>query len=104
MRKYGRKDATHHEFSTAFERLGCSVADLSAIGGGIGDALVGYGGLCMLCEYKVGTKSPSRRKLTPAQESFRMNWKGGYRLVTCLDDVLETVKVLQGWLGKIKSG
>lgn len=103
MRKYGRKDDSHNELSAAFERLGCSVADLSALGGGIGDALIGYGGLCILCEYKTGSKPPSARKLTPAQQKFRMNWTGGYRLVENLDHVLETVEVLKGWKAAIRN-
>lgn len=102
MRKYGRQDTNHKDIGAAFERLGCSVANLSSLGKGLPDILVGFGGLSILVEIKDGSKPPSHRKLTKDEETFRMNWKGGYRLVTCLDDVLETVKVLQGWLGKIR--
>lgn len=97
MRKYGRKDDSHKELSKAAERMGCSVADLSALGGGIGDALWGYGGLSILVEYKTGSKPPSARKLTEAQKAFHMNWKGGIRIVKDLDGVAETVQVLRGW-------
>lgn len=97
MKKYGRKDANSKELTAAFKRMGCSVADLSALGGGIADALIGYGGLSILCEYKDASKPPSARKLTKDQEAFHMNWKGGIRVVKDLDGVLETVKVLQGW-------
>jgi hypothetical protein len=97
LRRYPRLDANHKEIRAAFEKLGCSVADLSMVGKGLGDLLVGYGGLCIVCEVKDGAKPPSARKLTPDEEKFRMNWTGGYRLVTCLDDVAETVEVLRQW-------
>lgn len=97
MRRYARQDTNHKEIRHAFERLGCSVADLSMVGRGLGDLLVGMGGLSIVCEVKDGAKPPSARKLTPDEEKFRMNWKGGYRLVTCLEDVEETVKVLTLW-------
>ena len=97
MRKYARQDANAKELTAAFKRMGCSVADLSPLGGGIADALIGYAGLCILCEYKDASKPPSARRLTPDQEKFRMNWTGGYRVVKDLDDVLATVNVMKGW-------
>lgn len=97
MRKYGRQDSNHGDIRSAFESLGCSVCDLSALGNGRPDLLIGFGGLCICVEVKDGAKPPSERRLTPDEEKFRMNWKGGYRLVTNLEDVAETVKVLENW-------
>lgn len=102
MRKYARQDANHKAIRGAFESLGCSVASLSSLGGGIPDLLVGYGGLCIAVEVKDASKPPSARKLTPDEERFRMNWKGGYRLVQNLDDVTETVEVLRRWHAVIR--
>jgi hypothetical protein len=61
------------------------------------DLLVGYGGLCLPVEVKDGSKPPSARKLTPDEERFRMNWRGGYKIVEDLAGVQETVDLLQRW-------
>ena len=97
MRKYARQDGNHKAIRSAFERLGCSVADLSPLGDGRPDLLIGFAGLCLCVEVKDGSKPPSARKLTPDEERFRMDWKGGYRIVENIDHVLETVNVLKGW-------
>ena len=50
-----------------------------------------------------GIKRPKRKgKLTPDEEKFRMNWKGGYKIVEDLDGVKETVDVLIGWHLKLR--
>lgn len=97
MRRAHRQDGNHAAIKRAFERMGCSVADLSALGNGCPDILAGFGGLSILVEIKDSDKSPSKRKLTPAEERFRMNWKGGYKVVENLDHVEETVNLLKGW-------
>lgn len=97
MRRYARQDSNHKEIRAAFEKLGCSVADLSPLGKGVPDLAVGYAGVAIFVEVKDGSKPPSARKLTPDEERFRMNWKGGYRIVENLDHVQETVDVLRGW-------
>ncbi len=105
MRGYiNRVDANQTEIIEAFERLGCSVANLSSLGKGVPDLLVGYGGLCCLCvEVKDGSKPPSARKLTEAQKTFHMNWKGGIKVVKDLDGVIETVSLLQKWHSAIRT-
>ena len=92
-----RLDANHKEIHAAFEKMGCSCCSLAPLGNGVGDLLVGYGGLSIVVEVKDGTKPPSKRKLTPDEERFKMNWTGGYRLVQNVVDVAETVMVLKGW-------
>ncbi len=103
MRKYARQDANHKAIRKAFEERGCSVADLSPLGNGVGDLLVGFSGLCIVVEVKDGSKSPSARKLTPVEEKFRMNWKGGYKIVEDLAGVVETVEVLKEWHRRIRN-
>ena len=95
MRKYGRTDHNHQEIKVAFERMGCSVLDLSSVGGGCPDLLVGYGGKSILIEVKDGAKPPSARKLTPDEEDFGRGWKGAYAIVENLDDAQEIVKGLR---------
>lgn len=95
-----RTDTNQTALVKAFRKLGCSVLVLNAEI----DFLVGYGGLCIAIEAKDGSKPPSARKLTPNEEDFRLNWKGGYRIVENLDQVQETVDVLRGWQRAIRDG
>jgi len=89
-----RVDANHADIIDAFRRMGCSVADLSRIGGGIPDLAVGLYGRTVLVEVKDGRKPPSARKLTPDEDRFRRGWKGYYAIVESLDDVETTVRML----------
>ena len=97
MTRYAKRvDANHAEIKAAFEKMGCSVVDLSAMGRGVFDILVGYGGISMLAEIKDGTKPPSARKLTKPQEKLWARWTGGKRLVASLGDVEAAVRWLRG--------
>jgi len=53
-----------------------TVFDLSGSGKGIPDLLIGFNGGNYLVEIKDGSKPPSERKLTPAQEALHTNWQG----------------------------
>jgi hypothetical protein len=70
-----RVDANHAQLSEAFRALGCAVLDLSQLGRGVPDLLVGVPGRCpsvwVLVEVKDGSKSPSDRKLTEAEAGVR---------------------------------
>ena len=94
-----RTDTNQTELVKAFRKLGCSVLILNAEI----DFLVGYGGLCIAIEAKDGRKPPSARKLTPDEERFRMDWKGGYKIVMDLEGVTETVALLQMWHSAIRT-
>ena len=96
MRRAAKKDANHAEIVKAFEKMGCSVIDVSATPCGL-DILVGYGGLCMPVEIKDGSKPPSARKLTPNEAKIHARWTGGARLVKDFDDVVATVNTLRRW-------
>ena len=98
-----RRDSNHSAILQAFRQLGCSTIDLGGVGAGVGDALIGYAGISLMIEIKDGAKSPSRRKLTAAQEKLRLDWTGGARLVTNMDDVEKTVAVLRRWKQSIGS-
>ena len=67
-----RTDANHAEIMQEFRRLGASVLDLSRVGMGCPDLLIGVNSKCALVEVKVGNA-----KFTPAQETFMVNWQGG---------------------------
>ena len=103
MRRARRVDANHAEIIAAFRKLGCSVLDMSGLGDGAPDICVGFGGIQIMCELKDGTKPPSARKLTKAEEEFRLNWTGGYKIVESLEHVAETVTLLQHWHRKLRA-
>jgi hypothetical protein len=85
MRRAARVDANHALVKGAFIACGALVKDLSAVGGGLADLLIQYHHKLMLVEVKDGAKSPSRRKLTPAQEVFHGMWD--VHIITCVEDV-----------------
>ena len=101
MRRAARVDENQAEIVAAFRKLGCSVLDMSALGNGKPDLLVGHGGLNICVEVKDGSKSPSRRALRPLQRDFRDNWTGGLRIVENLADVAETVSMLRSWHARL---
>lgn len=88
MRLAAKRDANHKQILDAFRKAGCSILDLSRVGGGCPDVLVARNGHSLLVEIKDGTKAPSRRKLRGNQEDFRLRWRGRICVANCIDDVL----------------
>lgn len=83
-----RVDANHAEIVAAFRQLGYSVADTSRLGNGFPDLVVAKAGRTVLVEVKDGAKPPSARKLTEDEQTFAGAWRGEYRVVESVDDVL----------------
>ena len=104
MRRAARTDDNQQDIISEFRRLGCSVLDMSRLGEGTPDLLIGYAGQCMLVEVKNGKKPPSKRVLTGPQIDFWMSWKANPRVVKNLDDVAKTVNVLMTWDSYIRKG
>jgi len=61
------------------------------VGKGFPDIVVGYKGKNYLFEIKDGSKSESQRKLTIAEHSFFMNWRGQVNVANSLDDILNII-------------
>lgn len=76
MRRAARKDDNHNEVAKHLKDAGWKLLDLSGVGNGCPDILAGRGGFLALLELKDGTKPPSARKLTDAQERFWKDWPG----------------------------
>lgn len=97
MRMAARVDANHSEIVATFRKLGCSVLDLSRVGKGCPDLLIGlpWSRLNILVEVKDGTKSPSRRKLTKDEAVFFDEWKGQVALAESVDDVIKLIKLFK---------
>lgn len=73
-------DANHNDIVAALKKLGCRIQSLAAIGDGCPDLLVGVssvsGRRLVVLEVKDGTRIPSERKLTPAEEAWHRLWDG----------------------------
>lgn len=98
MRYRRRKvDANQAEIVEALRGVGCSVVDLSAVGGGAPDLLVGRDGRNWLIE----CKNPNRRKekfsgsrlaTEERQAKFRSEWRGQVAVAFTPDEALRALK------------
>jgi hypothetical protein len=96
MRRAAKVDANHAEIAKALRSAGCGVLDLSAVGNGCPDLLVHaptHPHAVALIEVKDGKKSPSKRKLTPAQQEFHATWRGPIAVVTNVAEALAAVGI-----------
>ena len=91
MRRAARTDANHREIVAALRKAGASVADLSAVGGGVPDLLVGFRSRNWCLEVKDGKKPPSARKLTPEQQAWVDDWRGQWACVKSAEEAVEMV-------------
>lgn len=71
-----RTDSNQAQVMKDLRKMGYLVEDLSQLGGGVPDLLVGtqFGELVLL-EVKDGTKPPSKRNLTDDQKQWHSFWK-----------------------------
>ncbi len=94
-RKRGRSlDANHLEIVRALERVGCTVLDLSAVGGGAPDLAVGRGRITYLLELKSGRRAlKGDGWADEAHQRERMAaWRGGdWVKVASVDEALRAV-------------
>ena len=92
----GHRDANHVELVNVLNALGFLVIDLSAVGGGVPDLLVGRRGVISLCEIKNpdGTNGAVKAGggFTEQQRNFIDLWNSQARVtvhvVTSLNDVV----------------
>lgn len=92
MRK--RTDRNQAEIIRALLQVGATVQDLSAVGGGCPDLLVGFRGENFLFEIKDHAKSKSRRKLTPRQVEWHNDWVGDAAVIESVEQALGYLKVV----------
>jgi hypothetical protein len=92
MRRAAKVDKNQQEIVAAFRKLGATVQDLSAVGKGVPDLLIGWRGVNYLVEVKRkperGKVKPSECKLTEAQVVWHGQWKGQVCIVNCVSDVV----------------
>ena len=89
MRHIAPTDGNQAEIVTALREAGASVQPLHAVGGGCPDLLIGLRGVNFLIEVKDGSRSPSRRRLTPDEADWHTAWRGQVIVVTCVEDALD---------------
>ena len=92
MRRRARTDSNHAEIVEALRRAGCTVQSLAAIGDGTPDLLVGYDGRNLLVEVKDGSKSPSRRRLTPDESTWHTAWAGQVAVASTVAEALAVIR------------
>ena len=87
-------DANQKQIVDALRKIsGVTVFSTHTIGKGLPDIVVGYCGVNYLFEIKDGSKPPSQQKLTPMEETFFDTWKGQVKLASCLDDILNEIRL-----------
>ena len=91
MRRRACVDENQPEVIKALRAVGASVQPLHAVGQGVPDLLVGWNLRNYLVEVKDGTRPPSERKLTLAQEKWHREWRGQVLVVKSLDEALAIV-------------
>jgi hypothetical protein len=92
------RDANHAPIVRALEGIGCTVLDLSSVGGGCPDVAVGRGGVTYLLEIKrpLGPRGGSHehQTLKPHQAEWHARWRGGpVCVVRSVDEALRAVGV-----------
>lgn len=93
MRYAARTDSNHQLIVKTLRDCGCSVQSLAALGEGVPDLLVARNGIMWLLEVKDGSKCPSQRKLTPAQQTWKATWKAPVKIVTTIAEALNAVNI-----------
>lgn len=79
-----RTDANQSEIVSAYLKLGFSVHDCSRAGSGFPDLVVGKNSMSWLVEVKT-----DKGKSTKDQVKFKKGWRGCYRIVRTVDDVVQ---------------
>ena len=84
-----RVDANQKQIIHTFIALGASVLNLSRVGEGCPDILIGYKNQSVLCEIKANEKKP----YTEPQVKFMQNWRGG--AVSRIDSVEAAIRLIK---------
>lgn len=86
-----RVDGNHGEIINGLRSVGAFVQSIAAVGKGCPDALVSYRGVWYVAEIKDGTKFPSQRALTEAEQWWHARACATVHIWTSLDDALKTI-------------
>jgi hypothetical protein len=87
-----RVDANQKSIVAALRDLGATILILSNVGKGCPDICVGWRGFNYLFEIKDGSKPPSARKLTEAEQAFHLMWRGQIEIITSLEEAIQYLR------------
>ena len=89
-----RTDANQSAIVAVLREVGATVVDLSAVGKGCPDLLVGFRGVTYLLEVK---NVKGKNKTTPDQDIFYAWWRGApVAIVRTADDALSAIGISEG--------
>lgn len=91
MRRAAKVDNNQSAIVARFRELYCSVQDLSSVGAGVPDLLVGCMGVNLLGEVK-----SAKGKKTPAQVDWHRLWRGQACVVRSVEEATDLVMKIQG--------
>ena len=87
-----KTDANQASIVAVLRAVGATVVDLSAVGKGCPDLLVGFRGATFLLEVKA-----RKGRTTPDQDIFYAWWRGApVAIVRTADDALATIGIAEG--------
>lgn len=89
MRRAAKVDTNQRPIVTALKQIfgeDC-ILDLSAVGQGCPDIMIGVRGKNLLMEIKTDTG-----KLTTDQQIFHLSWPGQVHVVRCLQEALQVIE------------
>ena len=89
-----RTDANQSAIMAVLRQVGATVVDLSAVGKGCPDLLVGHRGVTYLLEVK---NVKGKNKTTPDQDVFYAWWRGApVTIVRTADEALQAIGATEG--------
>ncbi len=92
MMRRSQRDTNHKDIVRALEQVGCTVQDLSLVGGGCPDLAVAFRGVNYFVEIKrekaKGIKGGNLRK---SQEDWLAMWRGPAFVVRNVDEALAAI-------------
>jgi len=95
-RRAAKVDANHAEIVKDLRKYGHDVYDMSRVGQGFPDLLVCAHKKWVLLEIKDGSRPPSERRLTEAQQKWHAACRGPVAVVASRDEAIQACEAMRG--------
>lgn len=96
MRYGAKKDANHDEIVDALKAVGVSVIDMSHVGKGFPDLIIGFRSETILVEIKNPKTAYGKKGLNKNQQKWKEQWIGGpYCVVDSVEAALRMIGVVK---------
>ena len=97
MRRAAKVDGNQPAIVAYLRGLGASVLHMHTLGQGAPDLAVGFRGVTYFLELKDPSMKPSARKLTPDEQRFHAEWRGGPLVVVeSIEDIMTLLEANSG--------